>query len=76
MRHKFPYRQLGRSPKHRKAMMRNLAAALIRHDRIVTTVAKAKEMRPYMERLVHKAKRLNSNDHIKLKTFVRQGKEI
>ena len=71
MRHKFTYRQLGRSPKHRKALMRNLAAALIRHDRIVTTLAKAKEMRPYIEKIVHKAKRLNTSDHIKLKTMIR-----
>lgn len=49
-------RKLGRSPKHRKAMMINLCTSLIEHERITTTLAKAKEMRPHMERLIHKAK--------------------
>ena len=49
-------RRFGRMPNHRKAMMKNLVTALFQHERITTTLAKAKEMRPYVERLVHKAK--------------------
>jgi large subunit ribosomal protein L17 len=49
-------RKLGRSPQHRKAMMINLCTSLIEHERITTTHAKAKEMRPFIERLIHKAK--------------------
>ena len=49
-------RKFGRTPKHRKALMRNLATQLIEHERITTTLEKAKELRPLMERLVHKAR--------------------
>ena len=54
-------------------MFKNLAAALIKHDRIVTTQAKAKEMRPLIEKLVHKAKRLQNRDSEFLKTNLRQS---
>ena len=73
MRHKATCRQLGRSPKHRKALMRNMAANLPRTDRMVTTLAKAKELRPYIERIIHKAKRMDPSDHVQLKKLVRQG---
>jgi large subunit ribosomal protein L17 len=76
MRHKVPYRQLGRSVKHRKALFRNLATALIKHERIVTTLAKAKEMRPLIERLVHKAKRGSPNDQIFMKSVIMEGQVI
>ena len=56
-------RKLGRSPKHRKALFRNLATNIIQHDRITTTYAKAKEMRPLIERLVHRAKRGEKQDY-------------
>ena len=63
MRHKNPLRKLGRDAKHRKALFRNLATSLIQHDRITTTFAKAKEMQKLMDRLVHKAKRGETQDH-------------
>jgi large subunit ribosomal protein L17 len=56
-------RKFGRDPKHRKALFRNLATSLIQHDRITTTHQKAKEMRPLIESLVHKAKVGDLNAH-------------
>ena len=57
MRHKIGGRKLQRKTGHRKALFRNMAAALIKHEQIITTVAKAKELRPYAEKLVTLAKR-------------------
>lgn len=57
MRHRKKGRQLGRTATHRKAMLRNMAASLFRHDGVETTVAKAKELRPYAERLITLARR-------------------
>ena len=57
MRHRAKGRQLSRTAEHRKALLRNLAASLFRHDAIVTTEAKAKELRPYAERLITLARR-------------------
>lgn len=52
MRHRKKGRQLSRSPSHKKATLRNLATNLFRHERIRTTKAKAKELRPYAEKLI------------------------
>jgi large subunit ribosomal protein L17 len=57
MRHRVGHRKLGRVTEHRIAMLRNQAEALIRHERIETTVPKAKELRPFVERLITIAKR-------------------
>ena len=57
MRHRVKGRQLSRKSSHRRALMRNMATALFRHGRIETTTAKAKELRPYAERLITLAKR-------------------
>jgi large subunit ribosomal protein L17 len=57
MRHRVAHRKLGRVTEHRIAMLRNQATALIRHEHIETTVAKAKELRPFVERLITIAKR-------------------
>jgi large subunit ribosomal protein L17 len=57
MRHLKAGRQLGRNASHRLALMRNLARALIEHGRIITTVEKAKEVRPFVEKLVTLAKK-------------------
>jgi large subunit ribosomal protein L17 len=56
MRHGIAGRKLGRKSQHRTAMLRNMAAALIKHEQITTTVAKAKELRPYTEKLITLAK--------------------
>ena len=57
MRHRKKGRKLQRTASHRRAMMRNLATSLFRHERIETTTAKAKELRPYAERLITLARR-------------------
>lgn len=57
MRHGSRDRQLSRTSSHRRAMLRNMATSLFQHDRIVTTEAKAKELRPYAERLITMARR-------------------
>lgn len=57
MRHRVAHRKLGRTTEHRLALLRNLAASLISHERIRTTEAKAKELRPFVERLVTLGKR-------------------
>lgn len=57
MRHRNAHRKLQRTSSHRTALFRNMAAALIKHEQITTTLAKAKELRPYTEKLVTLAKR-------------------
>lgn len=57
MRHRVAHRKLGRTTEHRIALLRNQAEALLRHERIETTVPKAKELRPFVERLITIAKR-------------------
>jgi len=57
MRHRVGGRKLQRTASHRTALFRNQAAALIKHEQITTTLAKAKELRPYVEKLVTLAKK-------------------
>lgn len=57
MRHRKKGRQLSRTASHREAMLRNMATSLFLHERIETTTAKAKELRPFAERLITLAKR-------------------
>ena len=57
MRHKVGHRKLQRTSSHRKALLRNMAAALIKHEQITTTTPKAKELRPFVEKLVTLAKK-------------------
>lgn len=63
MRHRNAHRKLGRVTEHRIALLRNQAEALLAHERIETTVPKAKELRPFVERLITIAKRgVRAND--------------
>ncbi|AKM09615.1 50S ribosomal protein L17 [Croceicoccus naphthovorans] len=57
MRHKIAGRKLQRKTGHRKMLLRNMAAALIKHEQIKTTTPKARELRPYVEKLITLAKR-------------------
>ncbi|MFL5192003.1 MAG: 50S ribosomal protein L17 [Microvirga sp.] len=57
MRHGFSGRRFNRTPEHRKAMFANRAAALIKHEQIVTTLPKAKDLRPVVEKLITLGKR-------------------
>ena len=57
MRHGFSGRRLNRSSAHRKAMFANMSASLIKHEQIVTTLPKAKDLRPIVEKLITLAKK-------------------
>ena len=57
MRHNNALRKLGRTSSHRRALLRNLTTSLFRHERIRTTVPKAKELRPFAEKLITLARR-------------------
>ena len=57
MRHLKTGRILGRSPSHRKALLNNLVTSLVKHERVVTTLAKAKELRPKAEKMITLAKK-------------------
>lgn len=57
MRHRVGGRKLQRTASHRAALFRNMSASLIKHEQITTTLAKAKELRPYVEKLVTLAKK-------------------
>jgi large subunit ribosomal protein L17 len=61
MRHGFALRKLNRTHEHRKAMFANMAAALIKHEQITTTLPKAKELRPIVEKYVTMAKKAKKN---------------
>jgi large subunit ribosomal protein L17 len=63
MRHRVAHRKLGRITPHRKALLRNLATALFERERIRTTLPKAKELRPYAEKLITLAKREDDRLH-------------
>ena len=57
MRHRAKGRQLSRTSSHRRALLNNMATSLFEHERIVTTEAKAKELRPFAEKLITLARR-------------------
>ena len=59
MRHGLSGRKLNRTSEHRKAMLNNMAAALLKHEQVKTTLPKAKELRPFMDKLITLGKRGN-----------------
>ena len=63
MRHKHGYRKLNRTSAHRKALLKNLAIAIIEREKIETTVPKAKELKRYIEKLVTSARNADLNTH-------------
>jgi large subunit ribosomal protein L17 len=66
MRHRVAHRKLGRVTEHRLALLRNQATALLRHEHIETTVPKARELKPFVEKLITVAKRgLATGDAVK-----------
>jgi large subunit ribosomal protein L17 len=78
MRHGFRGRRFNRSAEHRKAMFANMSAALIKHEQIVTTLPKAKDLRPVVEKLITMGKRgdlharRNAMSHIRDETMVKK----
>ena len=61
MRHKIAHRKLNRTASHRKAMFATMSSSLVEHEQIVTTLPKAKELRPFVEKLVTLAKKGDLN---------------
>ena len=73
MRHRLSGRKLNRTSAHRKAMFKNMAAALIKHEQIRTTLPKAKELRPIVDRLITLGKRGSTNLHARRQAITRLG---
>ncbi|HEY1613028.1 MAG TPA: 50S ribosomal protein L17 [Rhizomicrobium sp.] len=71
MRHRNQGRKLGRTTAHREAMFANMAAALIKHEQIKTTLPKAKELRPVVEKLVTLSRRGASDLHARRQALAR-----
>ena len=61
MKHRIKQKKLGRTTSHRKAMLANMAASLVKHEQIVTTLPKAKTLRPYLEKLITLGKQAAAN---------------
>jgi len=76
MRHKKFGRALGRSSSHRSAMFRNMVTSLFEHERIVTTVEKAKEMRPIAERMITLAKKGDLHARRQALSYIRSKKIV
>ena len=71
MRHRVKGKKLGRDSAHRKALKKNLASELIEHGEIVTTLTKAKYIRPYVEKLVTKARK-SDKDALNVRRYLRR----
>jgi len=76
MRHKHGYRKLSRTSSHRKAMLKNMAIALIERERIETTVPKAKELKRYVEKLVTKARVADLNTHREIFKYLQHKESV
>ncbi len=73
MRHRVSGRKLNRSSAHRTALFRNMAAALVKHEQIKTTLPKAKELRPIVDRLITLGKRGSGDLHARRQAIRRLG---
>lgn len=73
MKKRITFRKLGRDSEHRWAMLRNMVTSLIKHERILTTTAKAKELRRVAEKLVTKAKGGTLHDRSLAGAIVREA---
>jgi large subunit ribosomal protein L17 len=73
MRHGHVGRKLNRRASHKTAMLRNMAASLIKHEQITTTLPKAKELRPYVERLITLGKRTKMKLHVRRQAITHLG---
>ena len=70
MRHKVSKRKLNRTSSHRKALLANMAVALIKHEQIKTTLPKAKELAPYVEKLITLGKKGDLNSRRRLYSII------
>ena len=76
MRHRLSGRKLGRTSSHRKALLKNMAAALIKHEQIKTTLPKAKELRPVVEKLITLAKRGDLHARRQVAAMLKEDKDV
>lgn len=76
MRHRVATKRLNRDMDHRKALLRSLTEQLIQHEKIETTLAKAKYLRGYVERLITKAKKARTGDKITKFNTVKEIKKV
>ena len=76
MRHGYGHRKLNRTAEHRKAMFANMACSLIEHEQIKTTLPKAKELKPYFEKLITLAKRGDLHARRLAASQIRQGAAV
>ncbi len=72
MRHRWTGRKLGRTASHRKAMFRNMVTDFLDKERIITTVAKAKELRPFAEKMITLGKRENLHSRRRALSIIRR----
>ncbi len=73
MRHRISGRKLNRTSSHRKSMLANMAIALVINEQICTTLPKAKELRPYIERLVTKAKNPDLSSRRRIHSIIKDN---
>ena len=76
MRHRNDYRKLGRTSSHRKALLKNLAIALIKYEKIETGVFKAKELQSYIEKLVTTARVEDLNTHRAVFSYLQDKESV
>ena len=74
MKHNISHRKLNRTSSHRKALLMNLSNALIKHEQITTTLTKAKELRPFVEKIVTLGKKGNLESRRKVISILQDGK--
>lgn len=76
MRHARGYRRLNRTAEHRRALFANMAGSLIEHEQIKTTLPKAKELRPIIEKLITLAKRGDLHARRQAAAFLKEDKDV
>ena len=76
MRHRKSGRRLGRNSSHRKAMFRNMAASMLKHETIRTTLPKAKELRPIIEKLITLGKRGDLHARRQAASQLKEDKDV
>ena len=76
MRHKISGRKLNRKTSHRISLLKNLSKSLIRNEQIETTLPKAKDLRPFVEKILHKGKTDNLHSRRKVYDFIRDTKLV
>ncbi|SDM44666.1 50S ribosomal protein L17 [Maricaulis salignorans] len=76
MRHGIAHRKLNRTHSHRKALFANMAASLIEHEQIITTLPKAKELAPFMDKLISLAKRGDIHGRRQAMSKVRNEEQV